>query len=111
LTRDNWRQRLSRVGEATVPLLELANAGMTEHKALSDSLLVVEPPAYPTREQLAARYLARCGRPLTPGDLRDALARRGHTISAAQLKRDMEKHAAFVRAPGDLWTVGRPVRR
>lgn len=93
------------------PLLELAEAGMTEHQALSDSLLVVEPPAYPTREQLAARYLARCGRPLTPGELRDALARRGHTISAAQLKRDMQNHGAFVRAPGDLWTIGRPVRQ
>ncbi|MFE7076398.1 hypothetical protein ACFU96_40555 [Streptomyces sp. NPDC057620] len=84
---------------------------MTEHRALSDSLLVVEPPAYPTREQLAARYLARCGRLLTPGELRDALARRGHIISAAQLKRDMQAHGAFVRAPGDLWTVGRPVRQ
>lgn len=84
---------------------------MTEHRTLSDSLLVVKPPAYPTNEQLAARYLARCGRPLTPGELRDALARRGHTISAAQLKRDMQAHAAFVRAPGDLWTIGRPVRQ
>jgi hypothetical protein len=100
LARDNWRRRLSRVGEATVPLLELANAWMTEHQTLRDSLLVVEPPAYPTTEQLAARYLARCGRSLTPGKLRDALARRGHTISAAQLKRDMLAHAAFVRAPG-----------
>lgn len=111
LTRDNWRRRLSRVGQATKSVLEMANAGMTEHKALSDSLLVVEPPAYPTREQLAARYLARCGRSLTPGELRDALARRGHIISAAQLKRDMLSHDAFVRAPGDLWTVGRPVRQ
>ncbi|MFD3843013.1 hypothetical protein ACFWWC_43375 [Streptomyces sp. NPDC058642] len=93
------------------PLLELAEAGMTEHRALSDSLLVVDPPAYPTREQLAARYLARCGRPLTPGELRDVLARRGHIVSAAQLRRDMQAHGAFVRAPGDLWTVGRPVRQ
>lgn len=111
LTRDNWRQRLARLGEATAPLLELTAAAVTEHQALNDSLLVVEPPAYPTREQLAARYLARCGRPLTPGELRDALARRGHIISAAQLKRDMLAHRAFVRAPGDLWTVGCPVLR
>ncbi|MEU2930646.1 hypothetical protein ABZ636_37325 [Streptomyces sp. NPDC007251] len=72
---------------------------------------MVEPPAYPTREQLVARSLARCGRPLTPGELRDALALRGHTISAAQLKRDLLAHRAFVRVPGDLWTVGRPVWR
>ncbi|MEU4933085.1 hypothetical protein AB0G54_42465 [Streptomyces yokosukanensis] len=111
LTRDNWRQRLARLGEATAPLLELTATAVTEYQALSDSLLVVEPPAYPTREQLAARYLARCGRPLTPGELRDALARRGHIVSAAQLKRDMLAHRAFVRAPGDLWTIGRPVLR
>ncbi|WP_123970002.1 PIN domain-containing protein [Streptomyces sp. TLI_185] len=97
LTRDNWRRRLSRVGQATKSVLEVANAGMTEHKALSDSLLVVEAPAYPTREQLVARYLARCDRHLTPGEVRDALARRGHTLSAAQLKRDMLAHGAFVR--------------
>ncbi|MBO1286129.1 PIN domain-containing protein [Streptomyces albidoflavus] len=108
LTRDNWRHRLSLAGKATTPLLELANAGITEHRTLSDSLLVVQPPAYPTTEQLAARHLARCGRPLTPGELRDALIRRGHTVSAAQLKRNMTTHAAFVRAPGDLWTIGRP---
>ncbi|MEU1707543.1 hypothetical protein ABZ478_19310 [Streptomyces sp. NPDC005706] len=111
LTRDNWRRRLSQAGGAAKPLLELAQAGMTEYRALSNSLLVVKPPAYPTSEQRAARYLARCGQPLTPGELRDALARRGHIISAAQLKRDMQTHGAFVRAPGDLWTVGRPVQQ
>ncbi|WSQ15913.1 hypothetical protein OG604_50160 [Streptomyces sp. NBC_01231] len=92
-----------------MPLLELADAAMTEYRALSDSLLVVEPAHYPTREQLAARQLARGLRSLTPGELRDALAQRGHIISAAQLKRDMQNHGAFVRAPGDLWTIGRPV--
>jgi hypothetical protein len=71
---------------------------------------VVQPPAYPTIEQRAARYLARCGWPLTPGELRDALARHGHTVTAAQLKRHMLAHRAFVRAPGDVWTVGRPVQ-
>ncbi|MFF0206224.1 hypothetical protein [Streptomyces sp. NPDC005017] len=108
LSRERWRRSWSRTGEALVPVLELASAGMTEHQTLMDSLLVVEPPAYPTTEQLAARYLARCGRAMTPGELRDALARRGHTLSAAQLKRDMLAHAAFVRTPGDLWTIGRP---
>jgi hypothetical protein len=92
-----------------MPLVEQGNAARAEHRAISDLLLVVQPPAYPTIEQLAARYLARCGRALTPGELRDALARQGHTVSAAQLKRDMLAHRGFVRAPGDLWTVGRPV--
>lgn len=110
LSRGEWRQRLSRVGEVTRPLLEQGNAARAEHRAISDSLLVVQPPPYPTIEQLAARYLARCGRPLTPGELRDALARHGHTVPAAQLKRNMLAHRAFVRAPGDVWTVGRPVQ-
>ncbi|WP_405388202.1 hypothetical protein OG596_09705 [Streptomyces sp. NBC_01102] len=108
LDRDIWRRHLSRAGEAAVPVMELYSAAKAEHQTLSDSLLVVQPPAYPTTEQLAARYLARCGQPLTPGELRDALARRGHTVSAAQLKRAMCVHHAFVRTPGDVWTVGRP---
>lgn len=92
-----------------VPMLETAAAGMAEHQMLSDALLVVEPPPHPTTEQHAARSLALCGRPLPPGELPDALARHGHTVSAAQLKRDMLAHCAFVRTPGDLWTVGRPM--
>ncbi|MEU9190311.1 PIN domain-containing protein [Streptomyces sp. NPDC048484] len=110
LSRGDWRQRISRLGEVALPLLERGNAAMLEHRAISDSLLVVQPPAYPNPEQLAARYLARCGRPLTPGELRDALDRQGHTIPAAQLQRHLRAHRAFVRAPGDLWTVGRPVQ-
>ncbi|WP_229841372.1 hypothetical protein [Streptomyces brasiliensis] len=110
LSRGEWRQRLSRVGEAARPPREQGIAAMAEHRAISDSLLVVQPPSYPTVEQLAARYLARCGRSLTPGDLRDALARYGHTVPAAQLKRHMPAHRAFVRATGDVWTVGRPVQ-
>ncbi|MFJ1975263.1 PIN domain-containing protein [Streptomyces sp. NPDC087903] len=107
LSRDDWRQRLTRAGEATAPLLELVNGAVTEHRMISDSLVVVKPPVYPTTEQLAARYLARCGRSLTPGELRDALARDDHTASAALLRRTMLTHRAFVRAPGDLWTIGR----
>jgi hypothetical protein len=61
LARNNWRRRLSRVGEATVPLLELASAGVAEHQTISDSLVVVVPPAYSTTEQLAARYLWKSG--------------------------------------------------
>ncbi|MEU2718015.1 hypothetical protein [Streptomyces sp. NPDC007205] len=43
------------------------------------------------------------------GELRDALARHCRKVSAAQPKRDMLAHRAFVRAPGDLCTVGRPL--
>ncbi|MFJ5220567.1 PIN domain-containing protein [Streptomyces sp. NPDC088354] len=110
LGRDTWQRRVSRAGDAGKDLLELVSAAKAEHQTLTDSLLVVESPAFPTTEQLAARHLARCGRPLTPGELRDALAVRGHAVSAAQLKRDMVVHRAFVRAPGDLWTLGRPAQ-
>lgn len=47
LTRDNWRQRLTRLGKATALLLELTAAAVTEHQTLSDSLLVVEPRPIP----------------------------------------------------------------
>ncbi|TQK49838.1 hypothetical protein FBY35_0112 [Streptomyces sp. SLBN-118] len=110
LSRSDWRQRISRLGELAIPLIEQGNAAMLEHRAISDTLMVVQPPAYPTTEQLAARYLARCSRPLTPGELRDALGRQGHVVSAAQLRRHMRVHRAFVRAPGDLWTLGHPVQ-
>ncbi|MFD0279286.1 hypothetical protein ACFVHB_36065 [Kitasatospora sp. NPDC127111] len=104
----DWRQRPARLRALGQPLLEQGRAAPLEHASLSDSLIVVEAPAFPNGEQLAARYLARCGRPLTPGELRDALARDGHQIPAARLKREMSAHRAFVRSPGDLWTVGRP---
>ncbi|WP_406434790.1 hypothetical protein [Streptomyces sp. NBC_01589] len=42
--------------------------------------------------------------------LGDALAHRGHTVSAARRKWDMLAHRAFVRAPGDLLTIGRPAQ-
>ncbi|MGW3974314.1 hypothetical protein ACWEFD_34105 [Streptomyces ardesiacus] len=90
--------------------MELYSAAKAEHQTLSDSLSVGEPPIYPATEQLAARYLGGCGRPLMPGELREALARRGHTVSAVQLKRTMGARHAFVGAPGDVWTVGRQYR-
>lgn len=37
LARDNWRRCLARVGE-------MAGTAMSEHRMLSDDLLVVEPP-------------------------------------------------------------------
>ncbi|MGW1534440.1 PIN domain-containing protein [Streptomyces aureus] len=107
LSGGDWRQRLTRAGNATAPLLDLVSGAVAEHRSLSRSFVVVDPPAYATTEQLAARYLARCGRPLTPAELRDALARNDHAVSAAQLRRTMLTHQAFVRVPGDLWTIGR----
>jgi hypothetical protein len=108
LRGEDWRRRAARAWEVAEPYIERTGAAIEEHTRLRDSLLVVEPPPYPTIEQWAARYLARCGRGLTPGDLRDALAGRGYQVSAAALKRAMLAHGAFVRSPGDVWTVGRP---
>ena len=106
----DWRRRAERLWEIAEPMIEKGSAAMLEHKQIRDSLIVVEAPAYATDEQLAARYLARCGRALTPTELRDALAGRGHRVSAAALKRAMTGHQAFVRFSGDVWTVGRPLR-
>jgi hypothetical protein len=108
LRGEDWRRRTTRAWEIAEPYIERTGAAIEEHARLRDSLLVVDPPPYPTNEQLAARHLARCGQALTPGELRDALAGQGQQISAAALKRAMLAHGAFVRAPGDVWTVGRP---
>jgi hypothetical protein len=106
-----WRRRVERLWEIAEPIAEKGGAAMLEHQQLRDSLIVVEPPSYPTDEQLAARHLARCGRWLTPAELRDALAARGYHVPAAALKRAMTGHHAFVQAPGDVWTVGTSLRR
>ncbi|MGW6569829.1 hypothetical protein [Streptomyces sp. NPDC054975] len=105
-----WRPRIARLKEVAQPVLEKGVAAATEHRSISDSLLVVQPPAFPSPEQLAARCLARHGHPMTPGELRDALARHGHQIPAVQLRRHMHAHRAFVRDLGDVWTIGRPAR-
>jgi len=107
----DWCRRGERLWEIAEPMIEKSGAAMLEHQRIRASLIVVAPPAYPTHEQLAARHLARCGRRLTAAELRDALAVRGHHVSAAALKRAMTCHHAFVRAPGDLWTVGTALRR
>ncbi|MGW4898769.1 hypothetical protein ACWEQL_42105 [Kitasatospora sp. NPDC004240] len=68
------RQHLTRLPVVGQPLLEQGRTALLEHASLGDSLIVVEAPAFPNEEQLAARYLARCGEPLAPGELRDSPA-------------------------------------
>ncbi|MER5689782.1 hypothetical protein [Streptomyces sp. NPDC002205] len=98
------------MGEAAAPLLELGGAAMTEHQTLSDSLLVVEAPGLP-HQRAAGRPAPRALRPAPdPRRTRDALARRGHTVCAALLKRDMLARRALARAPGDRFTIGRPAQ-
>jgi hypothetical protein len=110
LKGDRWRENAAQLWELAKPLLEKANTALLDQARIRDALIIVEAPAYPIPEQLAARHLARCGRSLTPAELRDALVSRGHQIPAVQLKREMNTHRSFVREPGDRYTVGRPAR-
>ena len=98
---------IRRVGEAVRPALDMIGDATVAWSGARNALFVVEPYGPPTIEHLAARYLARCGRPLTPGDLRDRLKITGHEVTAAGLKRAMTAHPAFHRQPGNLYRIGR----
>ena len=98
---------LRRVGE---PLVTALSDKYVEHAQIRRALHVVEPYGVPTLEQAAARHLARCGRLLTPSELRDGLLRyAGVETTAKALKAAMTEHPAFVRWPNDLYGVGLPV--
>jgi hypothetical protein len=87
--------------------MELATDAVHDWQESRDALFVVESSIAPTNEQLAGRYLARCGRALTPSELRDELRSAGSSVTAAALKRAMVAHPAFSRHPGDRYSVGR----
>jgi hypothetical protein len=71
LTRDNWRRRLSQAGGMTKPPLELAEAGTTEHQALS------------WRHGLQLRPRTSLPAWFCPASLRSHQARRHHCDSGA----------------------------
>jgi hypothetical protein len=106
----HWRESAARIWELAQPVLEKSSAALADQHRIRDALIVVEAPPYPVPEQFAARHLARCGRSLTPAELRDALALRGVRIPAARLEREMRAHRAFSREPGNRYTLGRPAR-
>ena len=98
------------LGTASRPLAERLADSLAEQASARDSLIVVEDPLW-REESLAercARHLARSPHPLTPIELRDALNRSFSVekVSGAQLKREMLAHPAFVRFPGDVYTIG-----
>jgi hypothetical protein len=105
-----WREGAARIWELAQPVLEKSSAALVDQHRIRDALIVVEAPPYPVPEQLAARHLARCGRSLTPAELRDALALRGVRIPAARLEREMRAHRGFSREPGNRYSLGRPAR-
>jgi hypothetical protein len=110
LKRDRIREGLRQLGKAAGPIIDAATTAAEQRHIARDALRSVEPYGPATVEQAAARYLARCRRPLTPGELRDQLRGTGVAITAAALKRLMSGHPAFVRESGDLYGVGSPMR-
>jgi hypothetical protein len=109
LRRDRLREGLRQLGEWSGPILEATALAVNERHLGRQALTAVEPYGTPTIDQSAARHLARCGRQLTPRELRDQLRLEGREIPAAALKRAMRSHPAFVRTSGDFYGVGRPM--
>lgn len=107
---DRWRESATHIWELAQPVLERSSAALADQHRIRDALIIVEAPPYPVPEQIAARHLARCGRSLTPAELRDALGLHGIRIPAARLEREMRAHRAFTREPGNRYTLGRPAR-
>lgn len=107
LDMERLRIGVSRLKQAAQPVLDMIGEATDGWARARSGLFVIEPQGQPTQEQIAGRYLARCGRALTPSDLRDSLKIKGHRVTAAGLKRAMTAHPAFVRRSGDLYAVGR----
>jgi hypothetical protein len=103
-----WRTRGHAVATALRPLVDQFVAALERHAQARGQLFVVEASTTPTITQIAARHLARRGQAITPAELRDELRYRGRRIPATRLKAAMTAHRAFVRLPGNRYTVGRP---
>jgi hypothetical protein len=109
LTAERARGLARRLGTAIEPWIDRFATAIEGHQRLGDSLFVIEPDDEPTLEQQVGRYLARSSGALIPAELRDALRLYGHKVSAAQIRRMMQEHSAFVRSPGDRYTIGRRI--
>lgn len=109
LRRDRVADGLRSLGTMVGPIMEATSAAIEERQVLRQGLRAVEPYGPATVEQVAARLLARCGKPLTPGEIRDQLRRGGTAVPAAVVKRAVQGHPAFLRLPGDLYSLGAPM--
>jgi len=109
LRRDRLREGLRQLGKWSSAILEATALATNERHLGRQAMTAVEPYGTPTIDQSAARHLARCGRPLTPRELRDQLRLAGQEIPATTLKRVMRSHPAFVRTRGDFYGIGRPM--
>lgn len=106
------KEQLRRLGRFSKPLVEQLAVAASRHDRARRELLLVEDPTWrePTLTELLARHLARCRRPLTAAELRDALNLHppaSGRVTAAACVRAMANHPAFVTAPGGHFSVGR----
>lgn len=109
LRAEPWQSRGRALAMRLSPLADEAAAALERHTLARGRLHVIEASSAPTVSQLAARHLARRIQAITPSELRDELCGFGHRVPATRLKAAMTAHPAFVRLPGDRYTVGRPV--
>lgn len=111
LSSDRWRSGVRRLGEKAGLWVNKLSGAFERHQRARGALLVVEPYGLPTVEQLAGRYLARCGRQLTLLELGDALNLAGYEVTADELEQAVHAHPAFVVGTDHTYTVGRRVLR
>lgn len=106
-SRSGWldstriRSTAPRLAQEAAPLMDAFLQAAEGHTTARAQLKVVEPYGNVTVAEAAARYLARYRRSLNPSELRDALSSSGFRTSAAQLRRTMNAHPAFLRLSGD----------
>jgi hypothetical protein len=74
-------------------------------------LLVVEPYGVPTVEQIAARHLARVGRPLMLPELTAALIGEGYPVTSEELEQATSRHPAFWGSSHSWIGIGKRARR
>lgn len=87
--------------------LDRIDSAFSAYGQARGALLVVEPYGVPTVEQLAARYLARVGRPLMLPELTAALIGGGYPVTSAELEEATSRHPAFWGSAHSWIGIGR----
>ena len=93
--------------QAASESLDRIDSAFSAYGQARGALLVVEPYGAPTVEQLAARYLARIGRPLMLLELTAALTSEGYPVTSAELEKATSRHPAFWGSASSWTGIGR----
>ena len=90
--------------------LHMIDSAFSAYGHARGALLVVEPYGVPTVEQLAARHLARVGRPLMLPELTAALIGEGYPVTSEELGQATSHHPAFWGSSRSWIGIGKRAR-